>query len=216
MINKKSAFTLTELLIALGIIGTVAAISIPSLMNTINNRILATQLKSNIGSIQQLVSDQMVMKKTKNLADADFGNPTTLLSESNFATTKICTPSEAISKCWGGVTKYKNIANRTETVVIPTYRTLKLKNGAMISYVNITSTLPTGDPAIGRFYIDINGTELPNMVGRDYFSFYVTKTGKIIGNLTNVADATLITNCKNGDPVSCYEQVTKDGWNITY
>ncbi len=45
MKTNKSAFTLTELLIALGVIGAIAAISIPSLMSTINNKIHATELK---------------------------------------------------------------------------------------------------------------------------------------------------------------------------
>ena len=70
MINKK-AFTLTELLIALGIIGAIAAMSIPSTINKIHNDTLATSLKSNVGAIQQIVSDQLVLKRTKDLSDTD-------------------------------------------------------------------------------------------------------------------------------------------------
>ena len=65
MKHTKQAFTLTELLIALGIIGAIAAISIPSLMTSINNRILTNQLKSTVGAIQQLMNDEMVTKNTK-------------------------------------------------------------------------------------------------------------------------------------------------------
>ena len=67
MKTNKSAFTLTELLIALGVIGAIAAISIPSLMSTINNKIHATELKNTVASIQQLISDQMIAHKTKTL-----------------------------------------------------------------------------------------------------------------------------------------------------
>ena len=66
MINKK-AFTLTELLIALGIIGAIAAMAIPSTINKIHNNTLATSLKSNVAAIQQIVSDQLVLKRTKDL-----------------------------------------------------------------------------------------------------------------------------------------------------
>ena len=52
MINKK-AFTLTELLIALGIIGAIAAMSIPSTINKIHNDTLATSLKVMLGQFNK-------------------------------------------------------------------------------------------------------------------------------------------------------------------
>ena len=83
---KLKAFTLTELLVALGIIGAIAALSIPSLMNAINNRMMATQIKSNVTAIQQLISDQLVLHKTKTLEDTDIASATTFYSNFDFAT----------------------------------------------------------------------------------------------------------------------------------
>ena len=77
---KLKAFTLTELLVALGIIGAIAALSIPSLMNAINNRMMATQIKSNVTAIQQLISDQLVLHKTKTLEDTDIASATAFYS----------------------------------------------------------------------------------------------------------------------------------------
>ena len=64
--NNKSlfGFTLTELLIALTIIGVIAGLTIPSLMENIQKRLLITQLKSSIGAIQQLTNNQMIYYKT--------------------------------------------------------------------------------------------------------------------------------------------------------
>lgn len=69
---KNKAFTLSELLIALGIIGVIATLSIPSIVSTIQYNILATQLKNNVVAIQQIIDDQKVEHKTQSLDDTDF------------------------------------------------------------------------------------------------------------------------------------------------
>ena len=98
MINNKNAFTLTELLVALGIVGAIAALSVPSLLISINNRLLTTQLKSTVGSVQQLIFDQLIAHKTKNLLETDFKNPATLLTNSNFSVAKTC--ADSAKDCW--------------------------------------------------------------------------------------------------------------------
>lgn len=45
MFRGKKAFTLTELLIALAIVGALAALAIPSLVEDINRKLLISQLK---------------------------------------------------------------------------------------------------------------------------------------------------------------------------
>ena len=82
---QKRAFTLTELLIALGIVGAIAAISIPSLMSTINNRVLASQLKNTVVGIQQVIDEQLTRNNTMSLSDTDFSSTNKLLSETNFS-----------------------------------------------------------------------------------------------------------------------------------
>mgnify|MGYP002569277893 FL=1 len=69
---QKRAFTLTELLIALGIIGTIAALSIPSLMTSIHNKMLATQLQNNVESVQQAIANQKIIHNTKDLTETKF------------------------------------------------------------------------------------------------------------------------------------------------
>ena len=50
---KKFAFTLAEVLITLGIIGTVAAMTLPSLITRNQNKALEAGLKKNYSIIQQ-------------------------------------------------------------------------------------------------------------------------------------------------------------------
>ena len=80
---RKRAFTLTELLIALGIIGTIAALCIPSLMTTINNKSLAIQLQNNVASVQQAIANQKIIKNTKDLTETAFANETDFMPFSN-------------------------------------------------------------------------------------------------------------------------------------
>lgn len=54
MKNRINAFTLAEVLITLGIIGVVAAITIPTLVNKNNEKIRETQLKKAYSTLSQV------------------------------------------------------------------------------------------------------------------------------------------------------------------
>ena len=53
-IDKKTAFTLTELLIALTIIGAVSAMAIPNLIEGLQKRSLVAQVKNVYGIVQEV------------------------------------------------------------------------------------------------------------------------------------------------------------------
>ena len=65
ILKNKKAFTLTELLLALAVVGAVAALSIPALLENINRKVLASQLKNTVLTIQKLADDQLIIKKTQ-------------------------------------------------------------------------------------------------------------------------------------------------------
>ena len=220
---RKRAFTLTELLIALGIVGAIAAISIPSLMSTINNRVLASQLKNTVVGIQQVIDEQLTRNNTTSLSDTDFSSTNKLLSESNFSVSKICPAGTAHANCW----KITTDATPYKWLTGADFRmndslTLKLKSGALIAYFPTTSAPFTYegsiDKVIGAFDIDVNGNEGPNIAGRDFFSFYVTDKGKIVDRYYNKGNISLATKqeaCK-GDAYACFGAVVDDGWKIQY
>ena len=45
ILKNKKAFTLTELLLALAVVGAVAALSIPALLENINRKVLASKIQ---------------------------------------------------------------------------------------------------------------------------------------------------------------------------
>ena len=183
---KNKAFTLSELLIALGIIGIIATLSIPSIVSTIQYNILATQLKNNVVAIQQIIDDQKVEHKTQSLDDTDFksaGSFYALLSKS-----QTCTGN---TKCWGE--KYRAISgiDAYEPAIPKDGEGIKLKNGATLSY-KYTKTMKQGDETemenglkkneFARIYIDVNGPEQPNIIGRDLFRIIIFENGNIRGS----------------------------------
>lgn len=229
--NKKG-FTLAELLIALGIIGAIAAMTIPSLMTSVNNKILATKLKNNIQALETLIGSQMIDNKTNDLSKTDFADPDKLLTNKNFDTVKICTGDTAYKDCWkvkkaaeeegaediAGDVSYKYLGNLDVTKIpFGKHRTIIMKNGAIMNYnlcTVVTQTHCTNDD-IGFFDIDVNGNDGPNIVGRDAFTFLITKKGVIRGYDDSADRATLVTKCKTGMGY-CSSLVIQDNWKIKY
>ena len=203
--KNNNAFTLTELLIALGIIGAIAALSIPSLISTVHNKVLATQIKSDVASIQQLINDQMVTKKTKNLSDTGFSSSTDFYKLIDKA--QDC--SETV-KCWG--TSYRVIGGASSESTIPTDG-IKLKNGGAMSYSLVTATKDTkkddsaddDSASFAQIYVDVNGPDQPNIIGRDLYAFYITKKGQIKG-----ADSVGQSTCDT--PLECFQALMDNGW----
>lgn len=199
MIHKThKAFTLSELLIALGIIGVIATLSIPSIVSTIQYNILATQLKNNVVAIQQLIDDQKIEHKTKNLADTDFKNAASFYSIMNKA--QDCTGD---TKCWGD--QYRTILGDkvSDNDQTPTGG-IKLKNGATISYSKNIDELGLW---IGTIDIDVNGPEQPNIIGRDRFQFGITINGKIVGVHSDEEKS-----CR--EAAVCFDAIMKNNWKM--
>lgn len=218
-----SAFTLTELLIALAILGALAGMAIPSLMEGLQKKQLTLQLKNTIAGIQQIAHNQMIAKNTKDLTLTDFNSPEKLLSEKNFPIVKSC---EKAADCW--TESYKKISGNTASTryLEGDNRSIILKNGAIISYGlsnSATKGLPSDsdDRDIGIFRIDINGIDKPNMIGRDVFWFYISKKGKILnhsqvsGGDYNEADA--IAGCKAETFITaCLTVIQENNWDMPY
>ena len=214
MKNKK-AFTLTELLVALGIIGAIAAMAIPSLLNSINNRIHAVQMKSFTQSMQELINNQLIKYKTKNLFETDFASIDTLLTDSNFDIAYLCTGTDTDSRaCWADT--YTDINRKNNTCTLRNQKltshknkkSAKLKSGLVFTVVNWTSNTK-------YVWVDVNGSDAPNICGRDVFGFLLLKEGKFeyVENSKNVSNTS---ECQGGDAGYCYKALVENNWVMPY
>ncbi len=130
---KKKAFTLIELLLALGIVGAIAALTAPSIMDNINRRVLTSQLKNITHDITFLVDEQLLNNNTKIIGNTDLSTPDKFFS--HFEVTKSCEVAEGeTSDCWAD--SYKKLSNMSDVdITIPAEgKAFKLKNGAVLSY----------------------------------------------------------------------------------
>ena len=129
---RKAAFTLAEVLITLGIIGIVAAMTMPTLIANYKNKVLVNQAKNSYS----LLSNALMLSKSRNGYDSYgdlFNNSRTddeiidILSK-DLKMTKICKANKG--GCINWKTKYKKKTYRNGKTV---YQDLTKKSSAVLS-----------------------------------------------------------------------------------
>ena len=221
----KKGFTLTELLMALTIVGVLAILTIPVMMNNVHNRVFANQVKNMAATIEQLAQDELIAHRTRDLSDTDFGDPEKLLSDKHFSIAKSCTADNARKDCWKVTAtgkdkiKYKYLNKSGNASPTIDGITIILKNGVMFRYTAPRSSENVSGDIVGKILMDINGNDKPNIAGRDYFGFYITNKGKVVDkSYADKSDDTLetkITKCKS-NVWYCYGALVDNGWKMDY
>ena len=167
---KSAAFTLAEVLITLGIIGVVAAMTMPSLITNYQKKQTVTQLKKAYTELSQVIKsaeqengmietwDVSSMLKGQEGADR-FANEFLI---PYIKVIKKCFPST--SECWAddvynlnGV-KYSYLGNRAE------FNSFVTVSGYSVYY------WLNGDGTGGWLWVDLNGPRKPNIIGKDVFA----------------------------------------------
>lgn len=175
--KRKSAFTLAETLITLGIIGIVAAITIPNLIHTYQEKQTVAKLKETYSILQQAI-------RTSEENEEDLGGLGLKLDEGSAKTlashllpymkvTIDCGTDDAENKC-SVSDKYKQLngAERIGYSNNKLFYKLVLLNGTAV-YLRGGDTIPASNGRSKYFiiYIDTNGKAKPNQWGRDFFGF---------------------------------------------
>jgi len=184
---KKYAFTLAEVLITLGIIGVVAALTMPSVINDIRDREILANFKKSYS----------VLSQATQLATRD--NPTsgwTTTSGSLPAAQEIyeyykpylnivqdCGCGTTAPGCWSKQPA-KALNGNTYTYghaggIGSTYCAFRLNGGINVSLDTWTASTLGVNSAINNnvffFYVDMNGDKPPNTLGLDIFQFVGTQ-----------------------------------------
>lgn len=187
---KISAFTLAEVLIVLGIIGIIAEITIPTLINNINNQAYVAGLKKGYSELSQANSLLIVESGDIISAVASYGSLSQAL-KAKLKTTKICLANQNAGECFastltnvagGAVPEVINFAGKT----VDEYDRMVLADGSTLIVTNLggTSTCTNthmGFPAnCGVVVLDVNGLKQPNKLGRDIYYFLFGADGKLL------------------------------------
>lgn len=176
-LKKEVAFTLAEVLITLGIIGVVAALTVPSLINSTNDAEFYTAVRKFYSVLSQATL-QMV-NENQSLWDNSSANATTL--SQNMA--------DAYAKYFSYIKE--DTSDKIQTQNIKCYKSstncasptsgrygLLLKDGMTLRFLGTQNCSGGLSPAsngnrCGDIIIDINGDKGPNMFGRDAYDFFI-------------------------------------------
>ena len=183
--SKHAAFTMAEVLITIGIIGLVAAMTMPSLINNHRNKALEAGLKKNYSVISQalamyqaqngitLTSADIRPRELKSLIMPYFN----VLIDCGIGTEEKACIFNDLENSSNSDNIYKTYNNNTLDLGYFDDGQFILTDGSMIFIENSTVE---NDP---RRYIsvDVNGyLKRPNKLGFDLFMFQIDKNGKIL------------------------------------
>lgn len=201
MINRTpKAFTLAETLITLAIIGIVAAMTIPSLVQKYQEKVLITKLKKFYAELSYAHNMSIANENT------DFNSDDILKV---FKVHKICenTYSGCADNNYTILGGYRADWGKTDGFT-PNY--VILENGMIIRYFTFSSTVcqtDAGSGALknvcGEFSIDLNGSQPPNTLGKDVFYFYITQKGVVPFGTKDETRYPFETACNKNSSTSC-------------
>lgn len=182
--SYKKAFTMAEVLITLGIIGVVAAMTLPALINNARNKQLESAFKKNYSAINQAL-DMYYAQNGEKITPENFGSHKlkpilmeymNVIQDCGWGALE---PDKACIPSYGDVEKdskaYKNF-NGTNKILLQFFDDgqFVLNDGALILLEN------NGGRNI-FISVDVNGyLKKPNRLGQDLFMFQIDSKGNLL------------------------------------
>lgn len=262
--NKKNiAFTLAESLITIGIIGVVSAMTLPMLIQNYQKKVFAIKLKKTVVTLEngfkKMLADEAVeeLKYTSVFSNTSIDGANDIIVDKNF--------KKSLKKYFNIVKfstfnpkgKYPYLKGNRDMFATTTssYPSYFFNDGVMIFGDLFKAPWQSTDSeegserckevkklgghvcaSQGYFYIDVNGLNKPNIMGRDLFFFRISNTGLLypVGGLDESA-MMLSTRTWTQDywqcgypnkPLSAYKgeisgwgcaaRIVENGWEIDY
>ena len=195
--SRKIAFTLAEVLITLGIIGVVAALTIPTLMANHRRKVTATRLKQSYNILYNAIK----------ASEAENGSWLYWDAPEEGGNTK-----EFAEKYILPYLKYTDVGENTVFDGIPVKYYIKLVNGTTVG-LSMGLCLD--------FVVDINGEKAPNKWGYDQFDFLLNIKQSDNGypkefgpKGRGATRETLLQKCGGTSLQECAGLIELDGWEI--
>ena len=172
-LKKHAAFTLAEVLITLGIIGVVAAITMPAIISNYQKKQTVSQLKKAYSLLSNVISHSTAINESPLYWDYN--------DENSFANQYIIPYMKVIKDCgvkhqpifcYSSVSDEKRMLHRLDGTIIEEgvqYRSFILSNG-----MGVLMRLGHGSAGAAsyiKFYVDVNGESGKTIIGKDVFAF---------------------------------------------
>ena len=233
----KKAFTLAEVLITLGILGVISAVSMPALMSNVDKNTWSNGLKVNVSNLNNAFKEMMSNEDADDLRDtALWSNNVTakgVTSENNDITTELRKyfRIEKVENNWpkGAHTLSGSAFNEASVrYYLSNSATLNIKFMNDSSFATCTDTQMFCHP-VAEIILDVNGDKKPNVMGKDMFSLFLAEDGAIFPNgseavynydKNNVKWDTEKTGCNGKQPKgtgkACAARVFDEDFKISY
>lgn len=188
--TPKLGFTLAEVLITLGIIGVVAAMTIPTVLQNMQTQSTVSALKKAYTTFSQAYAQAVKDNGTPDnwglIAGSDPQGAENILNtlapylniSKNCGRNAGCFPTQMYQYLRGGDDAFDGAFDSDTS-----YAKAQLADGSIIAVNSSGATCqdwgsaPMLQQVCGEAYVDINGLKKPNQVGVDLFYFYITKNG---------------------------------------
>lgn len=217
---KKRAFTLAEVLITLGIIGVVAAMTMPNLIANYQKKQTAAQLKKAYSTFAQA----LVLSQYENgdssewkLTDSSSSYDENLEYFNNYwkpylKVIKVC---KTMKECGYDINNYATLADKSHFSVYgqPNNMPGFIYGDGTYAYIRPFSYQPIYVPNLQLLSIDINGAKRPNVIGRDVFQFQIDMSKGVITGYYSKNSCTK-NNITSENSRACGGKILADGWEI--
>ncbi len=241
--GEGKGFTLAEVLITLGIIGVVAALTLPSLIQNYQKQVWVNQLKKSVSVWENGMKMMLADADTDDLRNTEFWQSLDVIDDNygcdlikdfsvsdnilekyfkilKFGDLKL----DGVEGCAVGVlddgTEYKALNGRSYGVADNSTRKIYMADGTLYGLW----AYRIGDD-IGILVIDVNGENKgPNQWGRDAFEFYILPNGNIVPYYSYDELKEFPSACgdletgdiSNADGNGCAARIIADGWKMNY
>ena len=191
----KSGFTLAETLITLGIIGVVAAMTLPIIKSQIEKQVFRSQFMKQYRNFENILR-YIEVENGQSFAcyEYSYGGWSYTHKECDLMWDEIFKQLKVVKKCRYGtencspiyktsqeVVQNGGVANSTRNGISSNYNAYIMADGSILYLYNSNS-------GRFRFFIDINGKKGPNKWGYDVFPFIFYKPSNSLNVTTKLKD----------------------------
>lgn len=223
--NRSLGFTLAEVLVTLGIIGVVSAMTLPTLVKNHQRQVYVTQLQKVVNELSQATEKAIQENNAISLGETKYSglnaNGARDFLNDNFKVVQNCNTD--LTPCFAD--SYKRLDGSVFTLENP-ITVVSLASGASISVFeqsNMKFNPYDWEPSLYldhgyyQLQVDVNGVQGPNILGRDLFYMELYSDGKV--GESYIGDDWHADYCGETDQsygFGCLSKIMQDGWKMDY
>lgn len=230
---RKIGFTLSEVLITLGIIGIVAAMTLPNIVAKYKQIVMVNRLKKAYSVMSQAMlftvqkDGDLTSLNVRNGSQESINNWYKFSLKPYINVIKECYDEAG---CWakdvktiGGVTPYWGSDKGIGGGGIVTFTTVDGFNVSMDALDNMGMRFgvksENGASDFLLVFVDVNGNKRPNIVGKDIHAFMFSPSRGFVPAGRDLSDKELNANCNASNKTDfggyyCFEKIMRNGWRV--